>query len=481
MPIQRSLALSRALYCVFLAAASSAIAATPADANDARAREIYARLISIPTQEGNGKVPALVDYLVGEFRAAGFPAEDIHVLPFQGDAANGGKGDRTASLVVRYRGNGKGGKPIALLAHMDVVTAKREDWERDPYQLVEENGYFFGRGTYDNKQGVAALVATFLRFKAEKFVPARDLIIAFSGDEETAQASTRDMVVKHRALVDAEYALNSDAGGGALDDESGKPLYFALQTAEKTYADFSVTARNAGGHSSQPRKDNAIYELAAALQRLAQFRFPVMTNETTLASFKAAGRTTPGELGEMLARFGANPRDEAAADFLAREPSYVGQTRTTCIATMLAGGHAENALPQSAAANVNCRIFPGTKIEDVRATLQKVMEPGVEVKLKGEPMSSDASPLRKDVLDAVTRAVHRIRPGVAVVPQQTSGATDGLVFRANGIPTYGVDGNFMRPKDEFAHGLNERILVQSFYDSLDYWHALLTDLAGRRK
>jgi acetylornithine deacetylase/succinyl-diaminopimelate desuccinylase-like protein len=361
-----------------------------------------------------------------------------------------------------------------------VVTAKREEWQRDPYRLIEEDGFFFGRGTYDNKQGVGALTATFLRLKAEKFVPARDLIIFFSGDEETAQATTRDVLTQHRALVDAEYALNSDAGGGVLDDDSGRPLYFALQTAEKTYADFSVTARNAGGHSSQPRNDNAIYELAAALQKLAKFRFPVMTNETTTASLAAAGRITPGELGRMLARFAANPRDEAAAEFLANEPAYVGQTRTTCVATMLAGGHAENALPQTASANVNCRIFPGTKIEDVRRTLQEVMQAGVEVQLVGEPLSSDASPLRQDVVDAVTRAVHRIRPGVPVVPQQISGATDGLLFRAAGIPTYGVDGNFMRPKDEFAHGLDERLSVRSFYDSLDYWHALLRDLAGRR-
>jgi acetylornithine deacetylase/succinyl-diaminopimelate desuccinylase-like protein len=459
---------------VLLAAAATSAAATPMSPHDAKAREIYARLIAIPTQEGNAQVPALVEYLVGEFRAAGFPDEDIHVLPFKG------RTDATASLAVRYRGNGKGGRPIALLAHMDVVTAKREEWQRDPYRLIEEDGFFFGRGTYDNKQGVGALTATFLRLKAEKFVPARDLIIFFSGDEETAQATTRDVLTQHRALVDAEYALNSDAGGGVLDDDSGRPLYFALQTAEKTYADFSVTARNAGGHSSQPRNDNAIYELAAALQKLAKFRFPVMTNETTTASLAAAGRITPGELGRMLARFAANPRDEAAAEFLANEPAYVGQTRTTCVATMLAGGHAENALPQTASANVNCRIFPGTKIEDVRRTLQEVMQAGVEVQLVGEPLSSDASPLRQDVVDAVTRAVHRIRPGVPVVPQQISGATDGLLFRAAGIPTYGVDGNFMRPKDEFAHGLDERLSVRSFYDSLDYWHALLRDLAGRR-
>ncbi len=462
------------ISCGVLFAAAAVQAETPANPHAAKAREIYAKVISIPTQEGNAKVPEMAAYLAQEFRDAGFPPDDIHIVPFKG------RTDQTASLVVRYRGNGKGGKPILLLAHMDVVTANRAEWERDPYQLIEENGFFYGRGTYDDKQGVTALVATLLRLKSEKFVPARDLILYLSGDEETEQATTIDIVKNHRALVDAEYALNADAGSGALDDATGKPLYYAFQTAEKTYADFAVTARNAGGHSSLPRADNAIYDLAAALQRLARHRFAVMTNDTTAASLAAAGKITPGELGTMLTRFAANPRDQAAAEFLAGQPEYVGQTRTTCVATMLGGGHAQNALPQTATANVNCRIFPGTKIEDVRLTLQKVMEPGVEVTLTGEPMSSDASPLRKDVVDAVTRAVRRIHPGIPVVPSQSSGATDSLVFRAAGIPSYGVDGNFMRPKDDFSHGLNERLSVQSFYDSLTYWNLLLRDLAGKR-
>jgi acetylornithine deacetylase/succinyl-diaminopimelate desuccinylase-like protein len=446
---------------------------------DAKARELFARVISMPTSKGNARVPAMVEYLAGEFRAAGFPAADVVVVPFKGT------GDATASLVVRYRSNGHSndtrGKPILLLAHMDVVTAKREDWERNPFELIEENGFFYGRGTYDNKQGVVALTATFLRLKAEGFVPRRDLIIYFSGDEETAQETTGNIVREHRALIDAEFALNSDAGGGVLDDVSGKPLYFALQTAEKTYADFTLTVRNPGGHSSQPRADNAIYDLAAALGRVRAWQFPVMSNPTTLASLRQQGEMTPGELGEALKKFAADPADAAAAQLVSQSSSFVGQIRTTCVATMLNGGHAENALPQSASANVNCRIFPGVKIEDVRASLQQVAGKDVEVKLVGEPLWSDASPLRPDVLKAVTRAVHTIRPGVPVVPFQASGATDGLFFRSIGIPTYGLDGNFMKPKDEFSHGLNERVGVGAFYDSLKFWHALLTDLAGRRR
>jgi acetylornithine deacetylase/succinyl-diaminopimelate desuccinylase-like protein len=445
-----------------------------------KARELFARVIAMPTSKGNGQVPAMAEYLAGEFRAAGFPAADVTIVPFKGSA------DQTASLVVRYRskegrGNGKGGKPIVVMAHMDVVAAKRSDWERNPFELIEENGFFYGRGTYDNKQGVVALTATFLRLKAEGFVPTRDLIIYFSGDEETAQDTTVNVVRAHRELIDAEYALNADAGGGVLDDASGKALYFSFQTAEKTYADFTLTARNPGGHSSQPRADNAIYELAAALGKVRAYQFPAMSNPTTLASLKQQGAMTPGELGAALSKFAANPQDSAAAEVIAREPSFVGQTRTTCVATMLSGGHAENALPQSATANVNCRIFPGVKIEDVRAKLQEVAGKEVEVKLVGEPLWSDASPLREDLVKAVTRAVNAIRPGVPVVPLQTSGATDGLVFRSAGIPTYGMDGNFMKSEDDFSHGLNERIGVKSFYDSLTFWHTLLKDLAGRRR
>jgi len=455
---------------------SVAIAAPPARGPyDAKAREIFEKVISIPTSLGNHKVPEMAEYLAGEFRAAGFPAEDITIVPFKLPA------DQTAALVVRYRGDGSGGKPILLMAHMDVVTAKRQDWERDPFRLIEENGYFYGRGTYDVKHGVTELTTLFLRLKAEKFVPKRDLIIYFSGDEETSMATTVAIANKHRELIDAEYALNSDGGGGTLDDESGKPLFFELQTAEKTYADFKLTTRNAGGHSSMPRSDNAIYELATALVKLRQFSFPVMWNDTTVAGFRATSKTTPGELGTAMSKFAANPKDEAAAAALAANPAYVGQTRTTCVATMLEGGHATNALPQSAVANVNCRIFPGVKIEDVRLALAGVVGEGVEVTLDGEPMSSDASPLRNDIVNAVTRVVHKFYPQTNIVPQQSSGATDGLVFRGIGIPTYGMDFTFIKNKDAFAHGLNERIPVKSFYDGLEMWYLLVKDLAGSAK
>jgi acetylornithine deacetylase/succinyl-diaminopimelate desuccinylase-like protein len=442
--------------------------ATTLDANQAQARDIFSQLIAFKTEIGQGQVPVMANYLADRFRAAGFPDSDIHIIPY----------GETAAMVVRYRGNGTGGKPIALMAHMDVVTAKPEDWQRDPFKLIEENGYFYGRGTEDIKSGVTVLAANFIRLKKEGFVPTRDLIIVYTGDEETSQDTMDDLVKHHRDLVDAEFALNTDAGGGELS-ETGKPLVYGLQTAEKAYASFELTTHNPGGHSSLPRPDNAIYELADALKKVQGYSFPVMWNDTTLASFKALGATTQGKLGDAMRAFAQNPHDTAAADVLGAEPSEVGKTRTTCVATLLRGGHADNALPQSATATINCRVFPGVAIDTVRNSLQGLVGANVEVTLVGKAVSSDPSPLRPDVLAAVTKAVHSIRPGVAITPVQESGATDGLYFRAAGIPTYGVGGLFMKNSDSFAHGLNERIPVKSFYDDVAYWHVLLTDLAGK--
>jgi len=433
---------------------------------EVRAREIFSRLISYKTSVGFAQVPEMAGYLATQFRAAGFPDNDIHVLP----------AGETASLVVRYRGDGTGGKPILLMAHMDVVTAKPEDWKRDPFTLIEENGYFYGRGTYDVKDGVATLTSTFLRLKAEGYQPTRDLVIVFSGDEETDMHTIQNLITKHRDLVDAEFALNSDGGGGTLT-EQGKPQIYSLQTAEKTYASFELTTRNPGGHSSLPRADNAIFELADAIKKVQAYRFPVMWNDTTLAAFKAASINTPGEAGIAMRRFSEDPTDKAAADILAEISTEVGRTRTTCIPTLLKGGHADNALPQSATVTVNCRIFPGVAVSAVQKTLQEIAGAKVEVVSIGEPTASDASPLRADVLAAVTKAVHARHPGVTVVPAQESGATDGLYLRAAGIPTYGVGAMFIKDSDAYAHGLDERIPVQGFYDGLEHWYVLIKELS----
>jgi acetylornithine deacetylase/succinyl-diaminopimelate desuccinylase-like protein len=330
------------------------------------------------------------------------------------------------------------------------------------------------------KSDIALIAATFLRLKAEKFVPRRDLVIAFSGDEETTMVTTKELATKYRELTDAEFALNGDGGGGSLDSGTGKPQYYKLQGAEKSYASFTLTAHNPGGHSSQPRPDNAIYELADALKAVRGYSFPVMWNDWTIGSFKAAAPATPGELGQAMAKFAANPGDPEAAAVLAMTPSMVGRTRTTCVATMLAGGHADNALPQSATATVNCRIFPGTRVAEVRDTLQQVVGDKIEVKVHGDSYEGPASPLRDDVVAVVTKAVRASYPGVPIVPDMAPYYTDGSIFRGAGIPTYGVSSLFMKPTDEFAHGLNERVPVAAFYAGLNHWYVLLTSLAGAK-
>ena len=413
--------------------------------------------------------------LSAQFRAGGFADEDIHVLPFVTS-----EGEDTAALVVRYRGDGSSGEaPILLLAHMDVVDALPEDWERDPFTLIEEEGYFFGRGTLDDKFGTTMLTSTFLRLSGKGFQPTRDLIIAFTGDEETEKVTTHGLVTTFRDLTDAEFALNADAGGGILDD-SANAVSYLLQAAEKTYATFEITTRNPGGHSSLPRSDNAIYELAHALENIEAFRFPVRSNEITRRYFEATGRARSGDLGRAMRQFAANQNDGEAADVLYSNSAQVGFTRTTCVVTMIRGGHAENALPQSATATVNCRIFPGSEVSEVQATLQRVVgDDQVQISVLGDPSPSLASPLREDIVAAVTAAVNAVHPGTAIIPFMSSYSTDGLEIRAGGIPTYGTMGLFIREDDEFSHGLNERVPVRSFYSALEFWHVLLTELTGR--
>ena len=363
----------------------------------AKALEIYRHIVGIRSAEGQGRVPEVARYLAEQLRTGGFPEEDIHVLPF-----TKGNGEASAGLVVRYRGDGSSGrKPILLVGHMDVVDALREDWERDPFTLVEEDGYFFGRGTSDNKMGVTVLTATFLRLKAEGFVPTRDLILGFTGDEETGMISARELATTHRDLTDAEFALNADGGGGAMDP-SGNPLLYVVQASEKTYATFELTVTNPGGHSSTPRTDNAIYELAAALKNIEAYRFPVMVNDVTRAYLRSMSAVMPGQVGEAMAALAADPSDAHAADVLWHQPEDVGVTRTTCVATMLRAGHAENALPQSATATVNCRIFPGVAVEAVQATLDSVSAvPGLKIRVLDDPRASPASPVRNVITGRV--------------------------------------------------------------------------------
>ncbi len=472
--MQRSLVLAAILLAAPPLSAQDT-SATYTKPYQVQALDIFRTSVAIRTASGQGKVPALARMLAERFRAGGFAERDVHVLPLTLP-----DGEETASLVVRYRGDGSSGKkPILLTAHMDVVDAKPEDWVRNPFSLTEENGYFYGRGATDDKFGITMLTTTLLRLKADGFVPVRDLIIAFTGDEETEMVTTQELGTVHRALIDAEFALNADAGGGVLD-EAGHPVRYLVETSEKTYATFELTATNPGGHSSTPRADNAIYDLVAALQRLRAYRFPTEINDATREYFTALGKITPGTMGDAMARFAKNPGDSAAAEVLWNAPEQVGITRTTCIATMLRAGHAENALPQSATATVNCRIFPGTEVSAVHDVLHNVVaNPAIAITTLGTPLPSPASPIRDDVMHAVRAGVDRIHPGTPVIPQMAPYATDGKHLRRAGIPTYGIMGLFSRDSDQMAHGLNERTTVRAFFDALEFWHVVLRNLAGR--
>ncbi len=431
--------------------------------------EIYRTIIEIDTSKDRGNTPKVAQYLADELLAAGFPAEDIEVVPKPPFAA----------LVARYRGAlGSGKKPILLLGHMDVVEANADDWERPPFTLTQDDKYFYARGADDNKFGIAQLTSTFIRLKKEGFLPNRDLIIAFTGDEESGMTTTRMLAYERPDLADAEFALNSDAGGGALDKE-GRALTYNIQAAEKTYATWEMTVHNPGGHSSRPRPDNAIYDLADAIIKIEAHRFPVRWSQMTLDYFRVTGSKLGGELGEAMVRFAEDPEDEAATDRLALESSYVGTTRTTCVVTMLKAGHAENALPQSATATVNCRIFPGTAVAEIEQTLKDVVDnDAIEFVLLDEPTESPISEPREDVIAAVSRAVHSRYPEVPIIPIMESGGTDGMHFRRAGIPTWAVSGVFMDPDDMYAHGLNERVPIDAFYGALDHWSIILRELAG---
>ena len=463
-----ALALSLALAC----AASPAVAQSAP--HQLEAREIFDRVITFRTSHGQGQVPAMVAYLEQVLRSAGVPADRIAKLP----------SGETVAMLVRVPGTDPNARPILFSAHMDVVDARPEDWQRDPYKLIEEGGYFYGRGSIDNKAGVVAMMSTLLRLHKGGLKPRRPLVFAFVGDEETgldeATGTTR-MIAAHPWVKSAEYAINTDAGGGILGPD-GKPVIYLVQGAEKTYASYRLLATNPGGHSSRPRSDNAIYDLAEAVIRIGKHRFPVMSNALTRAYLGAVGKVTPGPEGAALRAFAANPADSAAADAIWKDPEFVGTTRTTCVATMLDAGHAENALPQKAAATVNCRIFPGVSAEAVRQELVKVVaNPKIQVTIMGAPVESPVSELRPDIEQAIARSIRKRYPGVALSPYLESGGTDGMIYRTVGIPTWASSGVFIKPEEMFAHGLNERIPVKSFYDGLEHVYDLALDLGGVRQ
>jgi carboxypeptidase PM20D1 len=445
------------------ASASAAGNAPPPDVS-ARTLEMLKRSVGFKTVEGEGQVPAYAEYIAGELKARGFAADDIKITP---------RGE-TATLTARWRGSDPKLKPILLASHMDVVAARREDWERDPFTAVVENGYLFGRGSEDNKIGLVTSTNAVLWLMQEGFKPKRDVIIALTGDEETTQKTTAAL---SQELKGAELVLNSDAGGAYLGDD-GKPVVYAMQAAEKTYMDFEITYTDPGGHSSRPGATNAIYELAHAIDRIAAFRFPPQLSELTKAYFKATGPITPGPAGQAMLRYADDPGDKEAYDLLYSYPEYVGQLGTTCVATMAKAGHAANALPQSASVNINCRVFPGETVDYVRSTLTSVVDdPKARITLVSTPVPSDASPLRDDVMKALRKAIDLRAPGLTIVPSMSAGASDSLYYRNLGVPSYGVSGVFMSPRDNFAHGLNERVPLATIDGALVQWHSLIRDLA----
>lgn len=470
-----------ATACALLAPSIQARAAKPApvwhatDADRADARALLEQIVAIPTAKGRAGVPLLVDVLAARLTAAGFTDQDIIRVPITID------GEQTMGLIVRYAGRNPARKPVALLAHMDVVDAIAANWATDPYRPVEKDGYLYGRGTQDNKFGVAVLVASFARLKKSGWTPDRDLLLAFSGDEETGMLSTR-RVIANPLVGRAEYALNADAGGGSVT-AAGVPIDFGMQAAEKTNATFEVTALNKGGHSSVPRDDNAIYDLADALARLRALRFPVQFNPITRAMTEKAAREANGRLAAALRTLLTDPTDASAIAVARQNPSTSTILWTTCVATMLRAGNAPNALPQNAVATVNCRILPGTPVADVQAAIERtVANPALRVALVGEAVESPVSPVRPDLTVMLQRALNVSWPGATLSPNMSSGGTEGREYRRAGIPTYGAGSlGMVMPQDARAHGTDERIPLASFYKELDYWDALIRQIGGKAR
>lgn len=458
--------LASAFIALALAAAPAAQAQKHPQA-EAQALDLIKRGIAFRTVAGAGnQTPQYAAYLKEQLVAGGFAPEDIVIEPVAD----------TAYLVARYRGSGGGGKkPIYVSAHMDVVEAKAADWTRDPFTPVVENGYIWGRGATDVKYDLSTMVATLIQLKRERFRPARDILLLLSGDEETNMKTTALLAEKYH---DAEMLLNIDGGGGEIG-EDGKAIIYGIQGAEKTYADFELTFTNPGGHSSTPGKVNAIYQLARALDRIAAHEFPAEINEITRAGFIAGAATADPQTADAMRRFAANPQDKAALAWLRASPALAAQTGTTCVATLVNAGHATNALPQRATANVNCRIFPGTAPSAIMAVLKQVAgDPAMQIReLDSGTVPSEASPLRPDLISVITKAIHARFPGVPIVPAMSAGASDSMWFRAKGVPSYGVSGLFMKEADGFAHGLNERTPLSEIAPSIVYYRTLLRELA----
>src|ERR1700749_923754 len=436
------------------------------------AREIFQQLIEISTTDSVGNVTTAAAAMAALLRDAGVPGSDVIV---------DGPNDRKKNLVARIQGTGQR-KPILFIGHLDVVEARREDWTTDPFKFVENDGYFYGRGTDDMKEGDAILVTNVIRMKRENYKPDRDLILALTADEEGGNFNGVDWLVKnHRAWIDAEYCINLD--GGEFERSGNQRVLTAIQASEKVYADFQLESLNPGGHSSLPSPDNAIYHLANALAKIQAYSFPVEVNEITRNYFLKTAELTKGSAAADLRAAAKEPPDKGAVSRLSQTPYYNALLRTTCVATMLTGGHAPNALPQMARANVNCRIFPGEDPADIQKTLERVV---ADPKVTVSPVQLHAadgttvrlvtvppSPLLPELTHAMDRTVHQMYGDIPIMATMSTGATDGRITRSAGIPTYGISCMFFQMNDNSAHGKDERVGVQDFYDGITFNYNLI--------
>ncbi|HNJ47711.1 MAG TPA: M20/M25/M40 family metallo-hydrolase [Novosphingobium sp.] len=450
------------------ATAAKSAKAKPHPEAEAQALDLAKRFIAIRSVSGEGnKTAEALGVARDALKAGGWSDGDIEIVPV----------DDTAYLIATWQGSDPSLKPLVVSGHMDVVEAKPEDWTRDPFTPVVEDGILYGRGASDMKFDAALATASLIELRRSGFKPRRTIVIQFSGDEETTMKT--GAIIAER-LKGAELVINIDGGGGTLDEASGKPLYWTWQGAEKTYADFQIEVTNPGGHSSAPRPENAIVQLSTALERIGAYHFKPELSPLTKAYFEtAAGFESDSELAGAMRAFAANPADEAAVATLRANPSYVGKIGTTCVPTMLSGGHALNALPQRATANINCRIFPGHKPADIMAELARVANvPQARFSDVTEgSIATDASPMRADLMAAINKAMGVAYPGVPVFPSQASGASDSMWYRAVGVPSYGASPTFSKDSEDFSHGLNERVRLSNIAPGVNYYLVLLGELA----
>lgn len=437
-------------------------------AAEKQALDLAQQAIALRSVQGEGNRTAEVDAL---FRAAliagGWNAADIEITPV----------DDTAYMVATWKGSDSSLKPLVFSGHLDVVEADPKDWERDPFKPAIENGYLFGRGSIDMKTSAALTVASLIELRKSGYKPRRTIIVAFSGDEETTMKTSTILADK---LSNAELVVNIDGGGGTLDEKTGKPTFWGWDGAEKTYIDYQLTVTDPGGHSSAPRPVNAIVEMSKALEKIGAYHFKTEINPITKAFFEGAAKFKDSTMASAMRSFAANPNDQAAAAILRADPSQVGKISTTCVPTMVQGGHAQNALPQKVTANINCRVFPGHSREEIGHELERVIDmPNVKVTdvTGNQSTVSPASPLRPDFVAAVTKAMGKAYPGVAIFPVQASGASDSMWFRAKGVDSYGASPVFVKDSDDFAHGLNERIPLSNIAPGVAYYLTLIPELS----